>query len=60
MQHVWGEGSYIQNFRGEARGKEKFMWRKAKYKRHDYKTNEDTLSDIKISPVVKKNSKLHK
>jgi len=30
------------------------MWRTAKYGWQDYKTNEDTLSEVKINPVVKK------
>ena len=38
----------------------KFMRRRAKYTWQDYKANEDILSEIKIGPVVKKNSKLQK
>jgi len=32
----------------------KLMRKKTKYKRQDYKTNEDVLYELKISPVFKK------
>jgi len=36
------------------------MKKTAKHTWQDYKTNEDMSSELKINPVVKKNSKLHK
>jgi len=37
-----------------------FIGRMTKYTQQDYKTNEDIISELKINPVVKKTTKLHK
>jgi hypothetical protein len=56
-----GTGELHTEFERRSQSKrEKFIRRKAKHTRHDYKTNEDILSDTKINTFVKKNSKLHK
>jgi hypothetical protein len=48
------------HYRFAASAENKFIRRTAKYTWRDYRTNEDILSELKINPVVKKNSKLHK